>query len=724
MNASDVILPPCGQAALDFAARGFHVFPVPLGAKKSHKSAEHSDGRAWGATTDPAEIARDWRRWPLANLGLVTGSKSGFFVVEADTTEGHGVDGIGNLAALIEEHGGWEDTVEALSPSGSWHIWFRWPEAGGIFNSEGAIAGGIDVRGDGGMVLAPPSRKPGVETAYRWKNPPGRFALADCPPWLLGLCRKAGRQERSAGTSRSGPRIDTGQATAWAQKALHAEILGVLSAPHGARNATLNKAAFNLGQIVGGGSLDEVETRARLISAGLFVGLEVDETHATVASGMTAGMAEPRWPPEGRSQRNADDADEASESQRARSQGASDDQDNRPSWLDGCILDGRSKKPIPNLANVMLALRGDPALLDVVAFDEMATMTMLAREMPQAGEPGEPIALRPMTDQDAGALQEYLQHVGLARVSRETVFQGLEMRAHERAFHLVRGYLNGLAWDGQPRLDTWLTSYLGVEATTYTSAVGAMFLIAMVARVMRPGCKVDHLLVLEGPQGARKSTACAILGGTWFSDALPDIREGKEAAAHLAGKWLIEVGEMHALGRAEATLLKSFITRAVERYRPAYGRMEVIQPRQCVFVATTNETVYLRDATGGWRFWPVKVGTIDVDALARDRDQLFAEAVAAFCAGRPWWPDATLEREQIAPQQEQRFETDAWEQAIVEFFKGHQQATVGEIAQGALGFETARIGTADQRRIVSVLEHLGMERLPQHWSGKRYWRRP
>ena len=388
-------------------------------------------------------------------------------------------------------------------------------------------------------------------------------------------------------------------------------------------------------------------------------------------------------------------------------------------WYGRCQTN-RSNEVLPNLANTMRALRSDPAWAGVLAYDEMQRAVMLLKPVPRyGGQQAGGQFPRPITDNDVTYAQEWLQIAGIPQVGTATVAAAMSARASEDSQHPVRNYLGGLVWDGTPRVDDWLCRYLGAEDSPATRGMGRMFLIQMVARIFRPGCKADYMLILEGSQGALKSSACAALAGAWFSDSMPGNTADKDAVQHLRGKWLIEMGELHAMGRSDTTALKAFITRQEERYRPAYGRHEVIEPRQCVFIGTTNQDAYLKDETGGRRFWPVVAGEIDVDALRQDRDQLFAEAVALFEAGERWWPDREFEQQHLRPEQEARFDADAWADYVAEWLTGKDRTTVGEVAHCALRLDTPRLGTAEQRRIAAIMRGLGWKR--KRGNAARWW---
>jgi hypothetical protein len=260
-----------------------------------------------------------------------------------------------------------------------------------------------------------------------------------------------------------------------------------------------------------------------------------------------------------------------------------------PPWMRDACRDHKGAL-IPNLASAMTALRNAPQIRQCFALDEMLCAPVLAGPLPDPNQTPNEKFPRPLRDDDVTQLQEWLQkHAGLTKIGKDICHQAVDLRARERAFHPVRNYLTGLVWDRRERLGTWLNYYLGVDQSPYVREIGRCFFVALVARILDPGCKQDYMLILEGPQGALKSAACRIIAGKWFSDNLPELTSGKDVSQHLQGKWLIEVGELSALNKVEATTLKAFITRQTERYRPSYGRKEVHQPRQCVFVGSTND---------------------------------------------------------------------------------------------------------------------------------------
>lgn len=391
----------------------------------------------------------------------------------------------------------------------------------------------------------------------------------------------------------------------------------------------------------------------------------------------------------------------------------------RPPWWNRLVMGERG--PLSNYANAYIALSSDAATSDAIGYDEMLRMPMMMRQIgglnPVAPAGDYP---RPVKDADVREMQKWMQEAGLRSMGYDNVYGAVLTYASQRAYDPALEYLESLTWDEEPRIDIWLAKYLGVANSPYASMVGKLFLISMVARIFEPGCKADYMLVLEGPQGELKSQALRILGDPWFSDNLPDIAtHAKDAAVHLRGKWLLEIPEMHAFNKAETTHLKSFVSRQEEFYRPPYGRAEVIDKRRCVFAGTTNKEAYLKDETGGRRFWPVKCGTIRLELLEAERDQLFAEAMVAYLAGTHWWPERKFEMEFIKPHQTARYEGDLWEDLMREYLDGKSEVTLKQIAVGCLGYEDNngngmergtplnRFGTADQNRVKRALSQLG-----------------
>jgi predicted P-loop ATPase len=299
---------------------------------------------------------------------------------------------------------------------------------------------------------------------------------------------------------------------------------------------------------------------------------------------------------------------------------------------------------LPVLANAIAAFRHAPEWGGVLAFNEFGFGTVALKPAPWGI-----VSKGEWTDQEDRLAAEWLQQQGIL-VSVEIAGQAVQTAARDHPFHPVRTYLKRLQWDGVKRLDRWLSTYLGSEDTEYSRAVGSRWLISAVARIFRPGAKADCCLILEGAQGIRKSTPLRTLAGEYFTDELADLGS-KDAAMQTRGVWIIELSELHSLSNSDVARIKAFMSRTTDRFRPPYGMRLVESPRQCVFAGTANQSTYLRDETGGRRFWPVACGRIDIDALACDRDQLCAEAKGRFDAGVAWWLE-TNELAQMASDQQ------------------------------------------------------------------------
>ena len=383
-----------------------------------------------------------------------------------------------------------------------------------------------------------------------------------------------------------------------------------------------------------------------------------------------------------------------------------------------------TKQPRPLLENAVIALRRAPEWQSVLAYDEFGLATMAMKPPPWLKAQDNAWTPQLWTDRDDVLATCWLQREGIG-VSATVTASAVEAVAKDAAFHPVRDYLTGLSWDGTARIARFAAAYLGAEATAYHSEMSRCMFVAAIARIMRPGCKHDHMPILEAPQGKGKSKALRQLFEPWFTDDLAEFGS-KDASMQVRAAWCVEVAELSAMTRGEIERVKAFITRQIDRFRPSYGRRVIEAPRQSVFIGSTNADSYLKDETGARRFWPIRCGEINHGAIAVERDQLWAEAVTLFKAGAPWWLTETASMAQAREQQADRYQDDPWQQAIADYCEDRTDISIDEILSGLLGVERAKWTRSDQTRIGQCLTHMQWEqyRGPRPARQRRYRRDP
>ena len=659
--------------AIGYASRGWPVFPLhsigngrcSCGKVQCPSAGKHPrlQNGLKGATLDTNAIKRWWKRWPMANIGIRTGS--GLVVLDVDVAKG-GDDSL----ELLTEQGDLGETLQVKTGGGGYHWYYACNKP--VRCSVSRLATGIDVRGEGGYVVAPPSTHASGE-AYAWEGlidaHSGEGSIADIPPWLLALAT-AGRSARS----------DTDPYRAQAFIA-------------STRNNALTSMAGTIRRR--GAGYDAI--------LALLVAMNAKKCRPPLDEAEVARIArsvtkyEPSDPLLGTVEH-----------------GGSTDGDD--SWRKALVQnkDGSVAKTAGNAALLIAHSNGWDGCLANNTFENEAEWIRRPPHIPGA-EMLTP-HLGPIAEIDTVYVQQWIAGAHKCTIGRDSLWQSIRSVASSRDTHPVREWIDTLEWDGKKRVGRWLNLYLGSEDSKYTRSIGKAWLISAIARVMRPGCQADHVLVLEGAQGTRKSTAMRVLfGDRWFLDCLPDIRH-KDALMVMRGKWGIEVAELDSFRGADETRIKSFITQRVDEYRPSHERQVVRYPRQCVIVGTTNEENWLTDSTGGRRFWPVKVGNVDHKKLAKDRAQIWAEAASEYNSGSIWWPRGELV-ELAKKQQSERHSHDVWQDLIARV--GASTIDADYIYRTILGIEAGRITKADQVRVGAAMRKLGYSKARRRRDGVR-----
>lgn len=291
---------------------------------------------------------------------------------------------------------------------------------------------------------------------------------------------------------------------------------------------------------------------------------------------------------------------------------------------------------------------------------------------------------------------------GLTKTTLSMVRNAVEQHAHANSRNECLDFIEGLKWDGYGRVSDFFQTYCATPDSEYTSAISKNWWISIVARILSPGIKVDNMVILEGIQGARKSSLLETIGGKWYAENTAEIGD-KDFYQNLEGVLIMEIAELDSFSKAGVTTIKRTLSSRVDKYRPSYGRYSMSFPRQCVFIGTTNEREYLKDDTGGRRFWPIKCVKIDLESVKKDRDQLFAEAVYMYRDGHKWYEVPKM----AAEIQENRRDADPWEDKVLQFAIETDQPLTTTSVLAELKMEPSRMSKKEANRVGKILRSHG-----------------
>jgi len=647
--------------ALKYTQYGWPVFPIHS-VESTEKGPRCSCGKGFDcirkgkhprtknglsdASTDEKQVKQWWGKWPGANVGIRTGkiaTGKHLFVIDIDPDRGGDL----SYADIDKESGPAPETLTVHTGGGGTHLYFV--SSTPAQNTVNALADGIDTRGEGGYVVAPPS-KHASGGSYEWEMGAGT-KIAELPKWLKPKKKRAAKDD------------DAG-----------ADTFIVL----GGRNDHLASLA---GVLVGKGCPKKVVLASLLAENSERCRPPLDEAEVkAVAKSITRYPPNPvydglRWGEE------------------------------KPPYWDLLKVDAKGRiKKSPGNASIFLCNKQE--WKGVLQYDDFGDRINWLKDAPEGGGPGRPRKGDTFEEHHMGYVGHWLARYAGPDFSKDGIANAIVVTARENTIHPVRSYLKGLVWDGKKRVDTWLKTYFGCDdKEDYTSSVGRWWLISAVARILKPGCQADHVLVLEGLQGLGKSTCARILAGEWYLGSLPDLR-GKDSGWALQGNWIVEVGELDAFRGVGGSRVKDYISQVVDTYRPAYARLFVRRPRQCVFLATTNEYNYLEDSTGARRFWPVRCGKLRREPFLKVRDQIWAEARALFEAGEQWWPTDEMQPI-LAEEQEERHRQDPWEEKLAPALNTKTFISALDLLVDNLGFEPSRIEMRSYRRVGEIMRRLG-----------------